>query len=110
MLKVTKIVFSIIIVLQTTAYAKAERMSGSICDPRVPKINITEAIELTKKHHYSSGLSKYKIFVDNADLKCVDAVHYWKVGYRLQSRETGHIFAKVLMNGSVTSGLAVKDG
>lgn len=110
MLKTTTIVFAGIILLLNTAHGKAERIAGSVCYPRVPKVKVTEAIELAKKHHYSSGFSQYKIFVDDAELKCVNAVHYWKIGYRLQSRETGHIFAKVLMSGSVTSGVAVKDG
>jgi predicted aspartyl protease len=77
---------------------------------RVPAITLDEAIALVKTYHNKSSLSSEKIFIDEAVLIRINGKCFWKVGYRLQARETGHMYVKVSMDGKVQIDSVVKDG
>jgi hypothetical protein len=86
----------------------AERSRSALCEPRVPALNIDQAIQLAKNSHRAH--SDKKIFIDEAILKCENNIHTWHIGYRLKAYESGHSIVKVLMDGTVKSGKVIKDG
>jgi len=101
-------VFAILLLTNNLAYAK--RAATSVCDPRVPVVSLEKAINLVRLNHQSSALSDKPIFIDLAQLKCVNNIHTWHIGYRLKAYESGHFIVKVSMDGSLTTGKVIKDG
>jgi len=102
----------VILVVVLTLFACtvfAKRKSGSVCDPRVPIVNMTKAIGIANKYLISRGFDLNEQFIDYIELKCENKIHFWVVGYRVRKNETGHFLVFVYMDNS-TKSTVVKDG
>lgn len=109
-----KIIFYIISILVLTTqpvsiiYAKAKVERSSICEPRVPKINYIQAVEIAQKvskKYYRVG----NAFIDMIQLSCENNEHFWLVGFRRKAYESGQLLVYIYMNGKTKTSIK-KDG
>ena len=88
--------------------SKQER--SSMCEPRVPSVNLSKAIELVIINHEKYGNKGQEFFIDEAKLKCSNNSLSWFIGYRTRAYETGQMQVSVGMNGVVKISGVLKDG
>ncbi len=109
-MKLTTYIIIPVLVLCLSSMAVGEKLRSTIEQDRVPKINIVRAVQFIIDHHRKSNPETGEVFVDEALFVRTKDESFWKVGVRLKTHETGHLYYKVTTEGKVTLHSAVKDG
>ena len=91
--------------LLTSSSTIAKQKISNICSPRVPIIELEQALKLAKQSINNNG----KHFVDYIELKCDENKAYWNIGFRLRTYQSGHLIIKLFMDGAITTSVS-KDG
>ena len=89
--------------------AFAKKSERSVCKPRTPDIVLDDALKLVRTHHLSA-ISNEEIFIDFAELKCINNIYKWHIGYRLKAYESEQMIVTLSMDGMIKGYTVSKDG
>ena len=95
-------------VFLTSLPAYAERGPTEAHCPRVPKIELQQALELASDHMKEKGLLN-ELYIDTAALKCKNDTLVWEIGWRRKKYESGHWILQIHPDKSIR-GIIIKDG